>query len=322
MSADAYKLRLDRPLDREIARLFRSQVNRARHALKTPDDEGVHTARKAIKRARAALRLARGPLPADRYRTLDHTVRGIGRRLAPVRDAAVALGLVDLLKAEGDLKASVAKRLYGYLDAERASAWRTLEGDGGIAVLRDELDALRLAKGELHGVDALGLHDGLARTYVRGRERLAQSVERSHAEVLHAWRRQVKHLGYQLRLLTPVWGPVLRATAREFDALSDALGDDHDLAELARLARHADLDEKALRAVQRLTRTRRRALQTVIWPLGARLYAEEAGAFAGRLIVYLAAALAEERDAPVHPLDGMALPNPPNRPLRLHTTFP
>lgn len=46
MSADAYKLRLDRPLDHEIERLFRSQVNRARRAARKPDDDSIHTARK------------------------------------------------------------------------------------------------------------------------------------------------------------------------------------------------------------------------------------------------------------------------------------
>lgn len=316
MGKDAYTLRLDRPLDREAVRLIRSQTNRARRALKAPDDTGVHTARKAIKRARAALRLVRGSVPRDRYRELDRALRTIGRRLAPVRDAAVALELVDTLRAEGALKKKIAAGLQTYLEALRAEA-RDALSEETIEALRAELGALWLGRDEVAGIGAHALHAGLAQTYIRGRERLAEAIARPRADEFHAWRRQVKHLGYQLRLFAPAWPLVLRPTARAFDTLAEALGDEHDLAELARLAKEAGLDKKALRSVQQATLKRRKALQAEAWPLGARLYAEEGGAFAGRLMVYLASALAEAHDAPVHPLDGLALPAPPTDRLHL-----
>ncbi|MDX1420311.1 MAG: CHAD domain-containing protein, partial [Rubricoccaceae bacterium] len=123
MSRPTYQLRLDRPLDREIERLFRSQVNRARRALRRPDDEAVHTARKALKRARAVLRLVRGALPENLYGALDDAVRGLGRRLGPVRDAAVAAALVETLAAEEAPGPAVLRPLRAHLDARHAAAW-------------------------------------------------------------------------------------------------------------------------------------------------------------------------------------------------------
>ena len=57
-----------------------------------PDrDTGVHEARKALKRLRALLRLARPALLQQPYRDLDRRLRDAGRRLSPLRDARVQL---------------------------------------------------------------------------------------------------------------------------------------------------------------------------------------------------------------------------------------
>lgn len=314
MSTDAYVLRLDRSLDREVARLIRTQTNRARRELKTPTDGAVHAARKALKRARAVLRLVRGVLPRDRYRSLDRDLRGLGRRLAPARDAAVALGLVDTLQQKGALDRSAGAVLRDHLQTVRAEAWQALDADT-VATIRAELHALRLAPEELPNLDASAFHDGLARTYARGHERFAQAVEHPSAETLHAWRRQVKYLGYQLRLLAPAWPLVVRPAARALDALGKALGDEHDLSELVRVAERADLDRAALREVTREVLQRRETIQEGVWPLGARIYAESDEAFAGRMIAYLAAGLAEAHDAPILPLRRTPAAASPERPL-------
>jgi CHAD domain-containing protein len=311
VSRGAYTLRLGRPLDGEVVRLVRSQTNRARRELKAPSDEAVHAARKALKRARAALRLVRGALPRERFRSIDHELRGLGRLLAPARDAVVALELVDVLRAEEALGESALGDLRDHLSTARADAWRTLDAEA-VAAIRARLGALRLAPEELDGLDAGALHDGLARTYRRGRKRLARATASPRADALHAWRRQVKHLGYQLRLIAPAWPLVLRPTARALDALGSALGDEHDLAELYRVAARARLDRASLRELARWTKRRRASIHEIAWPLGARVYAESPGAFAGRITAYLAAAASEARGAPPHAIPP---PPPPEAPL-------
>jgi len=307
-------LRLDRPLDREVARLVRTQTNRARRELKAPSDDAVHAARKALKRARAAIRLARGGLPRERFRSIDRDLRRLGRRLAPARDAAVALGLVGTLQQEGGLGRGAAAALRDHLRTARTEAWHALDADA-VAAIRAELHALRLVPEELSRLDAPAFHDGLARTYARGHERLARAVEEPSAETLHKWRRQVKYLGYQLRLLAPAWPLVVRPAARALDALGKALGDEHDLAELVRIAERADLGQVALREVTREALQRREAIQKDVWPLGARVYAESDAAFADRMVAYLMAGLAEAHGAPLLPLLETPAAASPERPL-------
>jgi len=256
-----------------------------------------------------------GALPEERFRQLDRGLRAAGRRMGPVRDAAVALGLMQTLEADGALRARVVAPLREFLEAEHAQAWDALRADDGPERVRTDLDGLRLAHADVADLDVLTLHGGLARTYQRGHSRRAEAAQKPDAEALHAWRRQAKHLGYQLRLLVQAWPLVLRPTVRTVDALTDALGDDHDLAELVRCAKGANLRNVDLKGLKGVAQTRREALQATAWPLGARLYAEDARFFARRMTVYLATALAEQHHVLIRPLNGLAVPFPPNRPI-------
>src|SRR5262249_27665162 len=73
---------------------------------------------------------------------------------------------------------------------------------------------------------------GVTRIYARGREGLEAVRHEATAERLHAWRKQTKYLYLQLELLSEVCDPAVGRLAREFQELSDDLGDDHDLAVL------------------------------------------------------------------------------------------
>ena len=313
MSQDSYTLRLHKPLSSEVVRVYRGQINGARRALRTPDDTSVHSARKAIKRSRAILRLIRGALTEERYRQLDRGLRAVGRRMGPIRDAAVALALVQTLAEEGALQREAAETLRAFLEAEHARAWDEANAGEGLEAVRSDLQDLSIDQADVGDLDVLTLYGGLAATYRSGHGRLAEAAQAPSAEALHAWRRQAKYLGYQLRLLVPSWPLVLRPTVRAFDALTDALGDDHDLSELVRRLRETDLSKSQRATVREDAQARGRGLQAKAWSLGARLYAERVPHFAARVTVYLATARAEEHEAPIHPLDGLAVPFPPNR---------
>lgn len=67
---------------------------------------------------------------------------------------------------------------------------------------------------------------GLERSYRRGRDGFRSLGDEPSAFALHEWRKRVKDLWYQLRLLPPVWPAVLKgpgAAAAELADLSDAL---------------------------------------------------------------------------------------------------
>lgn len=313
MSRPTDVLHLDRPLDREVVRLFQAHAGRARRALRDPNDEAVHTARKAVKRARSLLRLVRGALLDARYRDLDRALRAIGRRTGALRDAAVAADLADRLEADGVLGGELAARLHTPLDALRDEARARLTADDGIETLQADLRALRLTRDDIAGIDVLTVHDGLVRTYAQGRDLLSRSLGSPTSEVLHAWRRQVKHHGVHLHLLVPAWPAPLRGAERAVGDLSDALGDDHDLSELDHRAAEAGLSRGDREALRSATRPLRDDLQAAAWAHGARIYAEPPATLGARLTAYLVAGLNDACTTPLPALNGWALAAP--RPL-------
>ncbi len=106
---------------------------------------------------------------------------------------------------------------------------------------------------------------------------------------MHEWRKSVKNLGYQVRLLERAAPSVLEPLGANLDDLAEALGDDHDLAVLVeRLA----LDPAqfggsryAIRAID-IVRAQQEELRRRAFRLGATIYAEKPARFTARVEQY------------------------------------
>ncbi|MEO7859923.1 MAG: CHAD domain-containing protein [Nitrospirales bacterium] len=61
---------------------------------------------------------------------------------------------------------------------------------------------------------------GLRHTYTRGRTTQAQVHATPTAETLYEWRKRVKDLGYQVRLLEPMWPGLLGGLPDELERFS------------------------------------------------------------------------------------------------------
>jgi len=143
---------------------------------------------------------------------------------------------------------------------------------------------------------------GLSRAYRQGREAFVEADVDPTTERLHDWRKRVKDLWYQQRLLSEAWPEVFAVQAEEAHRLSELLGDDHDLGVLAdRLTAERDaaiLERDA--AILELVGDFRAELLRDARRLGRRIYAETGAAFAARIGVYLRSAATEAvRDASV-----------------------
>jgi CHAD domain-containing protein len=242
--------------------------------------EAIHRARTDLKKARAALRLAAPGMPSGARRAADRALRDRGRALSASRDADVALE--TLSKLAGDLPddAAEALRVPLTIRATAAHANGPAPADHAAALRALSHDARAWP---LDGCDADTLVRGLARIYAQGRDALADVRREPATEALHEWRKRVKDHWYHLRLLRDAWPEVMKAYAAEARALSQLLGDDHDLAVFAALleeepslAAHAD-------GVLDVVAERRAAAQQEALALGGRLYAEPRRAFARRM---------------------------------------
>jgi CHAD domain-containing protein len=281
----AYRLALGGDLAASLQGVAREQLEGAADRLASGEDPdaAIHDARKRIKKTRAALRLARPGLPKRRYRAENRALRDTARGLSGARDADVLVETVEKLheRFAGQVPASLFETLRHRL-AERGG------GDTDVAAAADALRALA------GGVDAWAVEGdvlvpALRQTYARGRAAFAVADRDPTAEHLHEWRKRVKDLWYQQKLVGEAWPSVLQAQADAAKALSKLLGDDHDLAVLASLLDAEPGLADAVDLVHELIDRRRAELLDSVRALGRRVYAERPKAFARRVGRYLRA---------------------------------
>jgi CHAD domain-containing protein len=215
-----------------------------------PNERAVHDTRKALKRLRALLRLLEGELGAGVVARENAALRKIAARLSGARDADVMLSTLDAMIARhpGKLRRRKGvRRLRRVLLREREQARNRTLGRSTVEQALIELRAFRarVALWRLPEVsEAELIAGGLARLYGQGRKRSRRAARRKgrDTEAMHDWRKRVKSLRYAAEMLerhvpaelTPsAHAKQLKRVARRAEHLGEALGEDHDLAELA-----------------------------------------------------------------------------------------
>jgi len=265
---------------------LRRQIGDASRTLRAPalDDEGVHRARKALKRARANLRLLR-PLVGERaYARENAALRDAARPLGAIRDARVIVETLEgiLEREKNASRRALLVKLRALLDEARTSAWAEIQASGTPAKSAAALDKAwrRVERRRVPRKGASRLGEGLERIYRRGRSALADVRADCTPETLHEWRKHVKYLGHALDSLG---GDARRRPAKivkRLERLADALGDDHDLVVLEHevLRRHARSNARA--GLITAIAARRKALQSKALKAGRVLFKPKPRAFA------------------------------------------
>lgn len=289
----SYRILQPEQLTAEVRRIATDQVERGLQELGGDPHEGIHQVRKRCKKLRALVRLVRDADP-DLYQRENAAFRDTARRASHLRDDAAMVEAYDLLADAYEDHVDLASfaPVHDVLVARRDDA--APDVDEALTAIGSDLEAARtrIATWELPGDGFELLAGGLERTYRRSRNRRRDAYAQGTTAAFHEWRKRVKYHRYQVRLLQDAWPRVLRARRRELHTLGELLGDDHDLAVLrARL--HADPDGHGgtdlVAALTGLLDRRRASLQAQADHLGARLFAEEPGAFVDRLATYWAA---------------------------------
>lgn len=294
----AYALDPAAPAHAELARCIAEQIDLARDRLGPglADDpvKAVHEARKALKRARSAVRLGREILGGREARYLNAALRDTARRLSGARDADVTRALLRDIAEDGvgQLPAEGWKGLEEALGAGSGERGGDMALGPAVELVLAELDDVRsrLDRPPSHKRGGFGsILAGAARGQERGRRALdhARRDDRD-PEVRHELRKRAKDTWHHLRLLGPLWAVPLTAEADEAHRLSDLLGDDHDAAVLAELLPTLSVAVDMEPALELLA-NRRAALWDQALPLAGQLYAERPKALTRRLGAYRSA---------------------------------
>lgn len=297
------------PSVRRIAQHQLARIDAALTNIEDPD-EGIHEARKAMKRLRAVIRLVRDAAGRAAYREENVVLRDTARRLAPARDGYVLVETLEMLRGQyaGLLAPDAFASTHDWLSDRHRSARTRVVGDRQL--MADTLVTVRTARrrfanwvpsergpGPLAArpvpVGYAPIGKGLARTYRRGRVAMQHAYDTGAAPAFHQWRKRVKYLRYQLETLTPLYPELIAAQAAELDRLGQLLGVEHDLAVLDGVVtthHDATADDRERTMLIVLIRRARYELQWEARPIGVAMYRETPAAFARRIEGYWDAA--------------------------------
>ena len=285
-----YCLKLREPLSKGVKRIFREEIEAAVRLCRHPARQRgvtVHEVRKHLKKLRAALRLTKNEVGKNRWASEDRCLREIGRLVSDLRDAHVRFQ--TLIQLRGDAKQQF-PRIEELLSMERESFSAAFAGWQKQAIPKLERVGERLSRWPLAGITWKQICGVVAKSYRRGKNRLAKALNKHDPESFHVWRMSVKELWYQLRILRPLNRLVLEEIATDAKTLGELLGRAHDFAFLlARLDRErgdqALYDE--LVQFQKLIQKRGKRLHRDALELGRRFYAEPPKAFAKRISIFI-----------------------------------
>ena len=308
----AYRFHPRASLDGNLRRVAAEQIDKAIRDLgeaREDRHEGIHEARKRLKKLRGLLRLVRTGAPG--FAAAENArLRDAARLLSGVRDRAALIEAVDGLR----------ERFSEEVETQSFAVVRTaleLKRDAAEVALGDEshagevVAALEKARERTEGFALKGkrgrkvLRRGLRANYARARSDLALARRSGASHAFHDLRKRIKYLSMHLKLLEPAWPAALAPLREEAEQAAEELGRDHDYAVLrtemaaepASFGARPDLD-----VVLALLDRNQSELRASATARCERLLAETPKAFAERIEALLALAGARDgEDAPPEP---------------------
>jgi CHAD domain-containing protein len=250
-------------------------------------DDDAHRSRKALKNARAALRLLRPSIGEAAYRREDAVLRNASRAISPLRDAKAQIDIVDSLK-ERHLKIAVSEmmpfqnKLRDKLTQLRRTVHRRAPN------VRRSLQRLKASRQTLKALNKKqirtdGVNRGLRKIYRQAREAFTVAHDRTTTASLHDWRKKTKYFANAVNVLGDAAQASQVSLAKKATRLGDWLGEEHDLAVLIdRIRREPTLGSAAKNRFQVAIKARRDKLQRKALHLGTALYAARAKRVAER----------------------------------------
>jgi CHAD domain-containing protein len=228
-----YRIKQKEQVGKAVRRIVREQLRSAIRVAKDRElgqEERVHEVRTRLKRSRAALGLIRRDAGGKAARD-DRRLRDAGRLLAKPRDLAVQAHTFRVLGTR--LRSELPPRLVARLGAAERQIRRALEPEEVEKDLKRAVRALRRLRGDLAewgvGKGRRAIGDSVTRTYRHGLETLEAARERPSPQRFHDWRKQVKALSYELRIIAAAVPELTTTLIPKVERLGEILGQVHDL---------------------------------------------------------------------------------------------
>jgi CHAD domain-containing protein len=266
----AYRLRPRESVARGLRRLAKKELQSARDELQRtnpPRDEAIHEARKSIKKVRTIAKLidaddGRG-VAKDRKR-----LRKVSRTLSQLRDADAMLEILAKLEHRNPqlFDEHTFARLRHRLTLHRQQSMKAARGERAWKTVDREMEALLRGTKRWRPTHRQfrALAAGIRATYRKGRKSMARARKRQRAADFHEWRKELKTLWYELRLVE--CGPAIRREVRALHRAERWLGEDHNVVllcgELSKDPAPCDIERLRHAAARYQCELRRKAITT------------------------------------------------------------
>jgi CHAD domain-containing protein len=232
----AYRIKRKERVGKGIRRILREQLRRAIDTAGDRDgnqDERVHDVRTRLKRSRAALELIGAEVGkrAKLVKKTDRRLRNRGRRLARPRDMVVQAHTFRILgtRLSRELPDGLLERMRDAGEQLR----RTLDEKTVEKELRRTARSLRRLRKRLRKLpvkrDRRAVGEGITRTYREARRALAAVHAHPTPERFHEWRKQVKLLSNELKIVGRAVPELATRYLGKVEKLGELLGQIHDL---------------------------------------------------------------------------------------------
>jgi CHAD domain-containing protein len=287
----AFKFKKKESVAKAVQRLSSGCVEKALECFQKSDQlDGIHSARKEIKKMRALLRMIRREIGEKSYRKRARYLEKAAKHLAAPRDAHVKIQTIETLTDhfKEELSAHSFKKIRAALRRgcrDEAAAFQKQDCEATVKrILRRQPAKFECLPIQGNGWSVIG--PALKRSYRAGRKALERAREQPTAENFHDWRKRAKDLWYYVQLLEPIWPEQMSAVSCELEKLGEFLGDDHDLFMLklavVKKSTVPALGKEAKTLID-LIESRQQELRAAALALGTRFYAEKPSVFCGRL---------------------------------------
>ncbi len=218
------------PLSEALCRTFSDTLGYARsleeRAAAEPD-EAVHEFRKSMRRLRAVLKLL-GPAvaPEESARLMDRMLRDAARATSSRRDASVLAGALDSLPASRGTGHALRRKVRAHLAGKSRSALGPDRPAELLATLNERVAWLPgMLRQALPGTLAWSdLLDMMRISFRRTRRAMVRAIASVGQGEIHAFRRRVKELRYQIEMLRYLGEPRVEEEHRRLADLAEKLG--------------------------------------------------------------------------------------------------
>ena len=230
----AYRIKRKEHVGKGIRRILREQLRRAIDSARDREgvqEERVHDVRTRLKRSRAALELIARPAGKKVEKRTDRRLRNRGRRLARPRDVVVQAHTFRILgtRLSGELPPGLLERMRDVGEQMRKKLdERSVEKE-----LRRTARSLRKLRRRLRKLPVKGgrraIGKGITETYREARRALAAVHDKPTPERFHEWRKQVKLLSNELKIVGRAVPELATRYLDKVEKLGEILGQVHDL---------------------------------------------------------------------------------------------